>query len=91
MQILIHIPDEIAQTLAAERPNLPQAAIEALAMEGYRKGLLSEHQVQKMLDLKTRMQVHAFLKENRVPLNYSLADLDQDVKSLALFEERLPV
>jgi len=91
MQILIQIPDEIAQSLCAQRPDLPQAAVEALALEGYRKGLLSEHQVQKMLDLKSRMQVHAFLKENRVPLNYSLADLDQDVKSLALFEERLPV
>jgi predicted HTH domain antitoxin len=91
MQILIQIPDEIAQTLCAERANLPQAATEALAIEGYRKGLLSEHQVQKLLDLKTRMQVHAFLKANQVPLNYSLADLDQDVKSLAMFEERLPV
>jgi predicted HTH domain antitoxin len=91
MQILIQIPDEIAQALSADCPNLSQVAIEALAMEGYRKGLLSEHQLQKMLDLKTRMQVHAFLKENRVPLNYSLADLDQDLKSLALFEERLPV
>lgn len=91
MQILIQIPDDIAQTLCAERPNLSQAAVEAVAMEGYRKGLLSEHQVQKMLDLKTRMQVHALLKENRIPLNYSLADLDQDVESLAVFEARMPV
>ncbi len=91
MQILIEIPDEVGKTLCAERTDLPQAAIEALAIEGYRKGLLTEHQVQEMLRLKTRMQVHSFLKENRVSLNYSLADLDQDVKSLASFEERMPV
>lgn len=90
MQISIEIPDDVAQTLSNAQLDLSQAAIEALAIEGYRQDRLYEHQICRMLGLKSRMDVHAFLKSHKVPLNYSVADLDQDVKALALFEERLP-
>jgi predicted HTH domain antitoxin len=49
-----------------------------LALEGYRSNRLSDGQLRQMLGFSSRMQVHAFLKERGVPLNYSLADLDHD-------------
>lgn len=57
-------------------------ALEALALEGYRTERLSESEFRQMLGFETRMQVHAFLKEHGVYLNYSLADMDRDLETI---------
>jgi predicted HTH domain antitoxin len=60
-------------------PDLPKQALEALAVEGYRTGALTEEQVRRLLQLETRFQVHSLLKEHRVPLQYTKADLEDDL------------
>ena len=47
--------------------------------EGYRSGALTETQVRRLLELDTRFQVHALLKEHQVPLHYATADLEDDL------------
>jgi Uncharacterised protein family (UPF0175) len=79
MQVILDIPDELAAQLIAAGTNLSRAALEALAVEGYRTRCLSEHQVRVMLGFETRMEVHALLKERDVYLNYSMADLEHDI------------
>ena len=59
--------------------DLPRHVLEALAVDGYRTGALTESQVRRLLGLETRFQVHALLKERRVPLRYTEADLDDDL------------
>jgi hypothetical protein len=66
--------------------DLSRAALEALALEGYRSERLSEAQVRRMLGFRTRMQVHAFLKDHNVNLNYSIQELQNDLESLKHFE-----
>jgi predicted HTH domain antitoxin len=88
MNIELQIPDEVARILATEYADLPRAAIEALALEGYRSNRLSDGQLRQMLGFPSRMQVHAFLKERGVPLNYSLADLDHDRETSKVMEAR---
>ena len=61
MDVQLQIPDDVARIIQSEQPDLSRAALEALAIEGYRAGRLSEAQVRRMLDFRTRMQVHAFL------------------------------
>jgi predicted HTH domain antitoxin len=78
MNIELQIPDEVARVLSSEYTDLPRAAVEALALEGYRSNRLSDGQLRQMLGFSSRMQVHAFLKERGIPLNYSLADLEHD-------------
>jgi hypothetical protein len=78
MNIELQIPDEVARILSTEYADLPRAAVEALALEGYRSNRLSDGQVRQMLGFSSRTQVHAFLKERGVPLNYSMADLEYD-------------
>lgn len=78
MNIELQIPDEVARILSTEYADLPRAAMEALALDGYRSNRLSDGQLRQMLGFSSRMQVHAFLKERGVPLNYSLADLELD-------------
>jgi hypothetical protein len=78
MNLELQIPDDVARILSTEYADLTRAAVEALALEGYRSNRLSDGQLRQMLGFSSRMQVHAFLKERGIPLNYSLADLDHD-------------
>lgn len=81
MQFSVEIPDDLASVLAPESQALSRAALEALALEGYRAQHLSESQVRSLLGFETRMQVHAFLKEHHCYLDYTLDDLEHDRQS----------
>jgi predicted HTH domain antitoxin len=89
MDVQLQIPDDVARIIQIEQPDLSRAALEALALEGYRSERLSEAQVRRMLGFRTRMQVHAFLKAHNVHLNYSTDELEKDLESLKGFEEKL--
>ncbi len=88
MQITLELPDDVAQGLEAQVKNLPRALLESFALEGYRSSKLTEEQVRRILGYGTRMQVHGFLKEHGVYLNYGLEDLDQDMQTLRQLRER---
>jgi len=90
MQITLQFPDDAAQDLELEVKDLPRALLESFAIEGYRSGKLSEEQVRRILGYGTRMQVHGFLKEHHVYLNYGLEDLEQDMETLRKLRERDP-
>lgn len=88
VDVQVQIPDDVALVLGSGEPDMPRAILEALALEGYRSGRLSDGQVRRTLGLDTRLEVHAFLKEHGVPLNYSVADLEQDIQSLSEHERK---
>ena len=81
MQVTLDLPDDISAALEGQGRDLPRQALEALAVEGYRTGALSETQVRRLLGLQTRVQVHALLKEHRVLLRYTEQDLEDDLAS----------
>jgi predicted HTH domain antitoxin len=81
VQITLNIPDELAARLASGGQDLCRAALEALAVEGYRAERLSEAEVRRLLGFETRMEVHAFLKEHGAYMHYSVADLERDRES----------
>jgi predicted HTH domain antitoxin len=90
MEITIHIPDDLARSLGQAAGDLSRRTLEALAIDGYRSGTLTEEQVRRILGYGTRMQVHGFLKEHDVYLNYSLEELEQDMRTLRQLREREP-
>ena len=69
---------------------MSRRTLEALAIDGYRSGKLSEEQVRRILGYGTRLQVHSFLKEHNVYLNYGLEELDQDMQTVAHRREKEP-
>jgi hypothetical protein len=79
MQVTIDLPDDISEALKSQWPDLPQHALEALAIEGYRTGLLTESQVRRLLGLDSRFEVHALLKDHRIALRYTASDLEDDL------------
>jgi predicted HTH domain antitoxin len=79
MQVTLDLPDDISAALEGHWPDLPRQALEALAVEAYRTGALTESQVRRLLRLDTRFAVHALLKNHGVPLRYTEADLEDDL------------
>ncbi len=83
MEVRLHIPDEVAKQLAAEGEDLSRRALEALAIEGYRKQILGLYEISQLLGL-TRIEAEDFLGHNQVPLaDLTVADLDREA---ALYE-----
>ena len=78
MNITIELPDEIANSLQEKWQDMPRVVLESIALEGYRSGALGEELVRRLLGFTTRVEVHGFLKEHDVRLNYRLEDLEQD-------------
>ena len=81
MKVTIQLPEDISATLEVQWDNVPRRSLEAIAIEGYRTGGLTEAQVRRLLELDSRFQVHALLKEHHVPLRYTEADVEDDLSA----------
>jgi len=81
MDVTISLPEDISQSLEGQWGNVSRHALETIAVEGYRTGALTEGQVRRLLGLQARFEVHALLKEHKVPLHYTEADLEEDLAS----------
>ena len=81
MQVTINLAEDVSAALAGRWGNVSRRSLVAIAVEGYRTGALTETQVRRLLDLETRFQVHALLKEHRVPLRYTETDVDEDLSA----------
>ena len=54
MNISITLPDDVAEQMQAHGCNLPRRALEVLVADGYRAGILTGAQVQRILGLGSR-------------------------------------
>jgi hypothetical protein len=79
MQLTIDLPEDVVGALRGTWGDVSRHALEALAVEGYRTGALTETQVQRLLNFDTRFEVDALLSKFRVPYRYSEADVEQDL------------
>lgn len=82
MTVTIQIPDDIVSSMTSGG-DASRQAIEALALEGYRSGKLTESQVRRLLGYETRMEVHGFLKDHHVFLDYTMEDLERERQDFA--------
>lgn len=83
MEITVHLPDDLAQ-----RPNPGRDALESLAIEGYRSGVLSHYQAGQLLGM-SRIEFDGFLKERQIYDHaYSVEDLADDRETLRQLQEK---
>jgi predicted HTH domain antitoxin len=80
MNLAIELPEDIAARLTARWGDLSRAAREAIAIEGYRSGALSQAEAQRLLGLASRWETDALLKRAGVYLDYSEDDLTHDLE-----------
>jgi Uncharacterised protein family (UPF0175) len=81
MQLAIEVPEDIAEELRAKWKDLPRHALEAMALEGYRSGELTEWQVQRLLGFHNRVEAHRFLQEHEAYFEYTLAEVKQEIET----------
>ena len=70
--------NDAARSSKVSPGNLILAVLEAIALEGYRSGRLTESDVRQLPGLETRIEVHELLKEHEAFMHYTLEDLDHD-------------
>lgn len=82
MEVVLQLPDDIAQHLAGGE-SVERSALEAIALEGFRSRRLAISEVAELLGL-TRMQAQDFVGKNKVPLgDLSSEELDREAELLA--------
>ena len=79
MDVTIHIPDDLASRLGS---NLSRQALEALALEKFRRGRLTGSEPQRLLGFATRAALDGFLKAHGVYIDYRVEDLERDREDL---------
>jgi len=82
MDVTVHIPDDLAIKLRAEGGNLSRRALEAFALEEYKRGRVTQAELRRLLGFGTRYQLDGFLKAHEVWINYTLEDAERERASL---------
>lgn len=80
MEINIHVPDSVAERLRGSWTDLPRHALEALAADAYRQGLLTSAEVQDLLGIGSRYELDAFLKRAGAFLEYTAEELEEELR-----------
>jgi len=82
MTITLEIPDEIAAELSGEGRELSRAALEGLAVEGYRDGKLTQRQVGRLLGY-SRIEAEDFLAQHVDLIRYDPLELRRELEALS--------
>ncbi len=82
MNISITLPDDVAEQMQAHGCNLPRRALEVLVADGYRAGILTGAQVQRILGLGSRWEVEELLYQAGADLGYGAKELREDLEAL---------
>jgi hypothetical protein len=81
MDVTIQIPDDLARRLGA-KGDLSRRALEALAVEEWRLGHLTQAELRRLLGFATRQALDSFLKAHGVYAPYTLDDLERERQDL---------
>jgi len=82
MNLIVRIPDEMAERLAAEGGDLERKALEALVLEEFRAGRLTKAELRRALGFEVLNELDGFLKAHGVFEKYSLEELDREVEAV---------
>jgi hypothetical protein len=78
MNLTVEIPDDVAQRLAAAGGDLSRRALEALALQEYKRGRLTRPELRRLLGFATRAELDVFFTAHEVFGAYTPADLERD-------------
>ncbi len=82
MDVYIQVPDDIVHRMKTRWSDLSRGMLEALAIESYRAGVITEAEVERMLNLPSRWDADAVLKDSQAYIEYSDMDLQEDIAAI---------
>jgi hypothetical protein len=74
MKLNVQIPDDLASRLSAAGTDLSRRALEAFALEEYKRGRVTQAELRRLLGFGSRDQLDGFLKAHDVWIDYTLED-----------------
>lgn len=80
MALTLDLPEDVAEHLEQEWPDLRRKALEALIVEGYREGLLSHGRVGELLNLAPADTDRLLIRHNAFLTD--AGDLDGDLEAV---------
>jgi Uncharacterised protein family (UPF0175) len=81
-EITVRIPDDLARRLGTVG-EIECRALEALAVEEFKRGRLTKPELRRLLGFGARMKLNEFLKAHNVYEPYTLDDLEREREDLA--------
>ncbi len=82
LNVILVLPPDVEERLRRENPNLDADVTEAFALELFRRGKLSHHELSRVLGLD-RFETDAFLKRHNVfEGSLTMADLEADRQTI---------
>jgi len=82
MDVCIKVPDDVVRRMQRKRHDLTRSALEAFAIQAYRDEVITEAEVQRMLELPSRWDTDRFLKDAQAYIEYTEAELQLDIDAL---------
>jgi predicted HTH domain antitoxin len=90
MEVTVHIPDEVAQQMSSNGQDLSRSLLEAIAINGFRRRVLTLYQAGQILGL-SRLETESFMGRNQVPLaDITTDDLDREAALFEAAQQRRP-
>ncbi len=81
MNIMVSIPDDLAVRLGSAA-DLPRRALEALVLEEYRAGRLTQPELRRALGFETRYELDGFLKAHGVYEAFTVEEIQEQVRAM---------
>lgn len=79
MTVMVSFPDALAARFGAD---LPRRALEALVLEEYRAGRLTNPELRELLGLQTRHEMDGFLKARGIYEDFTLEEIENQVRAV---------
>ena len=78
MDVIVHIPDDLASRFSAAASDLSRRALELLALEEYKSGHITKAVLRRLLGVTSRYELDGFLKAHEVWIDYTVEDFRRD-------------
>ena len=78
MRIWVDLPETLVDRLRSSGQDLSTAALEALAIDSYRVGQLTAHELSEVLGIPSRAALDGLLKAHGVPLEYTIDEFEAE-------------
>ncbi len=82
MNVMLHIPDDLARQITASGGNLERRALEALVVEEFRASRVTKADMRRVLGFETRGELDGFLKARGIYEDYTIADFRREQQAL---------
>jgi Uncharacterised protein family (UPF0175) len=79
MEVTVQIPDDLASRMTGD---LSRRALEALALEEYKSGHITDIELRRLLGFETRYELDGFLKAHGVYEDFTMEDFERDIADL---------